>query len=494
MSHDTTGRRDFLKSIGVGAAAFMAPNWARGSSSPHQRPNFLLIVADDMNWNAPGCFGSHVAGTTPNIDSLAASGMRFEHAHVTIAVCQPSRESLMTGRFPHRNGGMGFEPIHRDVPTLEEQLDRADYMNGILGKVRHLQPQYKFRWTMAHDFYDLRCGRDPSLYYHYAKGFFKQAAQAKRPFFLMANSHDPHRPFYGSLQERRVCERVWSKHGVHLEDIPAPSRIYDSNDVQVPGFLPDIPGVRKEVAQYYCSVRRCDDTVGRVLSALRESGQEENTVVMFLSDNGMSFPFAKTNCYLNSTHTPWIVRWPGRVKPGTVNTRDFIEGIDFMPTVLDAAGLPITPGMDGKSFLPLLDGQEQSGRDHVFTVFHKTAGRKSYPMRCLRERRLGYIYNAWADGKTVFHNESQSGLSMKAMEKASEDNSQIAERVKLFLYRVPEELYDFSKDPDALHNLANDPAYRQDIKSMRQKLLAWMVQKEDPLQPVFRSYLESKPI
>ena len=217
----------------------------------------------------------------------------------------------------------------------------------------------------------------------------------------MANSHDPHRPFYGSLQERQVCERVWSKHGVHLEDIPAPSRIYDSHDVQVPGFLPDIPGVRKEVAQYYCSVRRCDDTVGRVLSALHESGQEENTVVMFLSDNGMSFPFAKTNCYLNSTHTPWIVRWPGRVKPGAVNTRDFIEGIDFMPTILDAAGLPTTPGMDGKSFLPLLDGQEQPGRDHVFTVFHKTAGRKSYPMRCLRERRLGYIYNAWADGKTV---------------------------------------------------------------------------------------------
>jgi len=178
---------------------------------------------------------------------------------------------------------------------------------------------------------------------------------------------------------------------------------------------------------------------------------------------------------------------------GATGRRDFIEGIDFMPTILDA-GRPATPGMDGTSFLPLLDGQEQPGRDHVLTVFHKTAGRKSYPMPCLRERRLGYIYNSWADGKTAFHNESQSGLSMKAMEKAAEDNPRIAQRVQIFLYRVSEELYDFSKDPDALHNLVNDPAYRQDIRSMRQKMLAWMVQKEDPLQPVFRSYLESKPV
>ena len=490
MKPPATARRDFLKSVGAGAAALVAPGWARGQGAG--KPNVLLIVADDMNWNAPGCFGSPIPGTTPNIDRLAASGMRFKHAHVTIAVCQPSREVLMTGRYPHRNGGMGFEPIHTDVPTLEEQLDEAGYLNGILGKVSHLEPRYKFRWTMAHDFYELRCGRDPNLYYRYARRFFQQAAHARRPFFLMANSHDPHRPFYGSLQERQVCQRNWAKHGVHLEDIPAPSRIYTAQDIQAPGFLPDIPGVRKEVAQYYCSVRRCDDTVGRVLQALRESGQEENTLVMFLSDNGMAFPFAKTNCYLNSTRTPWIVRWPGHVKPGAVNERDFISGIDFMPTILAAAGLAAIPGVDGRSFLPLLSGQQQPGRDHVFTVFHKTAAGQDYPMRCLRESRLGYIYNAWADGKTRFRNESQSGLTMKAMEQAAETDPGIAERVKLFLYRVPEELYDFTRDPDALHNLAQDPAHQQDLKGLRQKLLAWMQQTQDPLESTFRAFLQSK--
>jgi N-sulfoglucosamine sulfohydrolase len=485
------GRRHFLKNAGAGAAALLAPRWARAQKRIQPRSNILLITADDMNWSAVGSFGCRVPGTTPNIDRLAASGMRFDRSHVTIAVCQPSRECLMTGRYPHRNGGMGFEPIHRDVPTLQEQLDGADYINGILGKVTHLDPRYKFRWTMAHDFYELACGRDPSLYYRYAKSFFQRAAMESRPFFLMANSHDPHRPFYGSLQERRVCERNWAKHGVHLEDIPAPSRIYSSEDIQVPGFLPDIPGVRKEVAQYYCSVRRCDDTVGVVLRALREAGQEENTLVMFLSDNGMSFPFAKTNCYLNSTRTPWIVRWPGRVKPGTVNAKDFISGIDFMPTVLDAAGLGATPGMDGKSFLPLLDGGEQSARDYVFTVFHMTSARKHYPMRCLQTRRLGYIFNAWADGQTRFRNESQSGLTMSAMEKAAGNDPEIARRVRLFLYRVPEELYDFDKDPDALRNLVQEGEYQKELTTMRQRLLAWMHQTEDPLEAAYRSYLET---
>lgn len=492
MASEKGGRRHFLKNVGMGAAALLAPGWATGQGRTQQRPNILLITADDMNWNAPDSFGCPVPATTPNIDRLAASGMRFEHAHVTIAVCQPSRECLMTGRYPHRNGGMGFEPIHRDVPTLQEQLDGTDYVNGILGKVTHLEPRYKFRWTMAHDFYDLGCGRNPSLYYRYAKGFFQLAAKDNRPFFLMANSHDPHRPFYGSMQESRVCERNWAGHGVHLEDIPPPSRIYSSEDVQVPGFLPNIPAVRKEVAQYYCSVRRCDDTVGRVLQALHESGQEENTLVMFLSDNGMSFPFAKTNCYLNSTRTPWIIRWPGRVKPGTVNNRDFISGIDFMPTILDAIGLPPTPGMDGNTFLPLLGGSEQPGRDHVFTVFHMTFARKQYPMRCLRDRQLGYIFNGWANGKTRFRNESQSGLTMKAMQKAAETDPEVARRVKLFLYRVPEELYDFEKDPNALHNLVKEQAYQTRLKTMRQRLLEWMQKTKDPLGPLYRTYLQSK--
>ena len=473
-------RRDFLWTTGGCLAAAACGSAAAAKGVAKSRPNVLLITVDDMNWDSPGCSGGKVEDITPNMDRLAAEGVRFELAHVTIAVCQPCRQTLMTGRFPHRFGALGFEPINPKITTLQEKLHEAGYLNGILGKVSHLAPRRKFPWDLAAS-RELVAGRDPSKYYEQTRGFIAQATKAGKPFFLMANSHDPHRPFVGSAQEKRF-RRL-------LDRIPKPSRMYRPQDVTVPGFLPDIPAVRKEVAQYYCSVRRADDTVGAVLRALHESGQEKNTLVMFLSDHGMAFPFSKTNVYLHSTKTPWIVRWPGKVKPGTVDHQHFIPGIDFMPTVLEVAGIEAVPGMDGRSFLPLLTGGTQQGRDHVHTVFHKTAGRKMYPMRCVQNRRFGYLFNPWADGKTVFRNESQSGLTMKAMRAAAGNDAKIAARVKLFLYRVPEEFYDFAADPDARRNLIDSPEHRDELARLRQRMLAWMKQVADPLLPRFEKHL-----
>ncbi len=474
-------RRRFLKAAGLGSIFLASGRLAvHAGNPPAKRPNILLITADDMNWSAPACFGGRTPDITPNIDRLASEGMRFEHAHITIAVCQPSRSALMTGRYPHRNGAEGFEPINTSVPTLGEQLHEAGYLNGILGKVTHLAPQEKFKWDMVQDYQQLGNGRNPQLYYKYAKGFFDQAAEQSKPFFLMANSHDPHRPFHGSEQEKVNFAGV-------LKNIPAPSRLYKSEDIEVPGFLPDLPDVRKEISQYYCSVRRCDDTVGAVMGALRESGQAGNTLVMFLSDNGMSLPFAKTNCYLNSTRTPWIALWPGRTKPGVVDKEHFISGIDFMPTALDAAGVPQPKGMDGSSFLPVLLGKRQPQRDKVFTQFHETSGRNRYPMRCVQNERFGYIFNPWSDGQRVFRNESQSGLTFNAMKAAAGTNESVAARVKLFQYRVVEEFYDFKNDPDALHNLIDDANYKEEIRNMRESLLNWMRKTSDPALEAFEN-------
>jgi N-sulfoglucosamine sulfohydrolase len=201
---------------------------------------------------------------------------------------------------------------------------------------------------------------------------------------------------------------------------------------------------------------------------------------MFLSDNGMALPFAKTNCYLHSTRTPWIATWPGRIKPGTVDEQHFISGIDFMPTILDVAGVPQPKGMDGSSFLPVLLGNKQAGRDKVFTQFHQTSARKRFPMRCVQNNRFGYIFNPWADGERVFKNESQSGLTFSAMRAAAQTDPVVAARVKLFQYRVVEEFYDFKNDPDALHNLIDDPDYKERIDTMRDELLEWMKRTDDP--------------
>ena len=481
MSNIISTRRRFLKAAGLGSALLALGKLpAFADRRQNKRPNILLITADDMNWDAPGCFGGRMPEITPNIDRLAAEGMRFEYAHITIAVCQPSRSVLMTGRYPHRNGAEGFQPINRNVPTLQEQLNKAGYMQGILGKVKHLAPPEKFKWDMVEDFQDLGCGRNPELYYKYAGDFFRQAANQNQPFFLMANSHDPHRPFHGSKQEQRKFAKV-------LKDIPAPSRVYKGEEIEVPGFLADLPNVRKEIAQYYSSVRRCDDTVGAVSRALRESGQAENTLIMFLSDNGMALPFAKTNCYLHSTRTPWIAVWPGRIKTGAVDRQHFISGIDFMPTVLDTAGVPVAGGMDGASFLPVLLGKQQPQRDKVFTQFHQTSARNRYPIRCVQNQRFGYIFNPWSDGRRVFKNESQSGLTFNAMKAAAQQDDSVAARVKLFQYRVLEEFYDFKNDPDGLNNLIDNPDYEEPINEMRKEMQDWMRKTGDPALECFEN-------
>lgn len=478
MDHVT--RRGFL---GVAAGGLMAgaAAWrARAVDAAADRPNVLLITADDMGDNAPGCFGGRVPDITPNIDRLASEGMRFTRAHVTCAVCMPSRETLMTGRYPHNHGGQGFNPIRTDVPTLQECLRGAGYRNGILAKVEHLQPPQKFPWDFERGWIELLAGRDPRLYAEAAAAFFTQCAAEGRPFCLMANSCDPHRPFHGSADEAPMRKPDGSTY------YPPPSRVYRPEEIEVPGFLPDRPKIREELAQYYSSCRRCDDTVGAVLRALEESDQAENTLVMFLSDNGMAFPFAKTNCYLRSTRTPWIVRWPGRVAPRSTEDRHFISGIDFMPTVLEALGVPAPEGMDGRSFLPLLRGETQPGRERVYTVFHATSAKNEYPMRGVQDQRFGYIFNAWSDGRREFKNESQSGLTMNAMREAAESDAQVAERVKHFLYRAPEELYDLQSDPDALVNLASREDHREDLRRKRAELLRWMEQTGDPLLPEFR--------
>lgn len=443
--------------------------------------NILLITADDMNWDATGAFGSPTPDVTPNIDALAASGMRFNHAHVTIAVCQPSRSVMFTGRYPHCSGGEGFYNLRRPgVPILPDVLKQAGYHVGILGKVEHSTPYPSFAWDMVRGIHELGMGRNPEVYRGYAADFFTQAKASRQPFFLMANSHDPHRPFHGNDPVQ------W--YDPHLTQPPVvqPSRVFTPQEVVTPGFLPDLPEVRREIAEYFSSCRRCDDTVGSLLAALDASGQRQNTIVIFLSDNGMAFPFAKTNCYLNSTRTPWIMSWPEHIQPDAIDDEHFISGIDLMPTLMDALNLKAPSQMDGQSFLPVLLGQKQAGRDKVFTQFHQTAGKRNYPMRCVQDRRFGYIFNPWSDGKREFMNESQSGRTMQAMREAAADDPQIQSRVDLFLYRVPEEFYDFSTDPDGRHNLIDDPAFQPAIQAHRQALEQWMVETGDPALEALR--------
>ncbi|AQT69321.1 Arylsulfatase [Anaerohalosphaera lusitana] len=476
-------RRDFIKycNSAVFALPLMSLPCLAEEESFEKPTNFLLLTADDLNYDSVGCFGCEIPDITPNIDRLGADGVKFTNAHVNIAVCQPCRQSIMTGRYPHTNGAKGFEPINEDLPTLGEILSKAGYINGVLGKERHMRPKHKYAWdyyiTEAELASGAGIGRSPEKYYNYAKKFFESSKKQGKPFFLNANSHDPHRPFAGSKQE----ERAWG------HDLPKVTRWIKPEEVTVPGFLPDLPDVRKEIAQYFTSVHRCDQSIGAVLKALEETGLAENTLVMFLSDNGISAPFAKSNCYLTSTKTPWIVRWPGKVKPGTIDSQHMISGIDYMPTILEAAGIKDVTDMDGSSFMPLLHGVKQPERKYVFTEYHKTFAGRRYDMRAIQSKRFGYIFNPWAKRTGPMRMDSTSGLTFKAMKRAAKSNSKIADRVELFENRVLEEFYDFKNDPDGRNNLIEDISYQAEIRAMRELLEKRMKKTNDPALHAFQN-------
>ncbi|MBN1442322.1 MAG: sulfatase [Planctomycetes bacterium] len=434
------------------------------------RLNILLFTADDLHDESVGAFGGRPEGLTPRLDRFARQGMRFDRAHVNAAICAPSRAVIATGLYSHRSGAMGFFKARAGTPDIVTTFQRAGYLAGILGKVGHSTPTDSMRWDYEFDQKDLGNGRNPEIYHQRSRTFLERCRKEGKPFYFMVNSHDPHRPY---------CNPERLTAGAAM-----PSRIYKPSEVAVPGFLPDLPGVREELSQYLNSARRLDDTFGRVLDALEESGFARSTLVVFLSDNGIAVPFAKCNTWFHSTRTPLLVRWPGVVEAGSENRGDFVSGVDLFPTFLEAAGVVGPESLDGRSFVPLLRGKTQTGRDHVFTQIDKKAGGDAVPMRCVQSRRYGYIYSPFSDGRHVYRNNNE-GLCMKAMQEAARSDPAVAARIALFRYRVPEELYDLEKDPDCLKNLIDSPEHRKAIDALRARLHAWMEATADPMLEAF---------
>ncbi|MEP3482236.1 MAG: sulfatase [Fuerstiella sp.] len=457
------------------------------ASVASDRPNILLITADDLNWDSLGCFGNQLNGVSPNLDKLASQGLRFEHAYVTIAICQPCRASIMTGRYPHRSGALGFDHINPDIPTAPEALRQSGYYTAAIGKAVHTIPsRHDTAFDETYDMHELGYGRSPRRYRETTSAAIAKAAVGGKPFFLNVNMHDPHRPFAGAAQEKR------DKNPELWKDVPHVADPYQPDEIPLPGFLPDLPKVRVEMAEYFTSVRRCDAIIGEVLKVLDDSGQADNTVVIFLSDHGIAVPFAKTNCWMQSNRTPLIVRWPGKTSSGEIVSQTMVNSIDLPSTILDIAGLENLEGADGRSFRGLLDPDvdgEGVGRERVFVHLNYPFSRKSFAMRGIISMDHGYIWNGWADEKTKFSNESMSGLTFAAMSKAGKQDSVIAGRVHHYLYRCPEELYDYKNDPNALKNRIDLPDAAVEVGKGRSELLRHMQQTDDPQRKNYQDYL-----
>ncbi len=222
------------------------------------------------------------------------------------------------------------------------------------------------------------------------------------------------------------------------------------------------------------------------MQALEESDFAKNTLVVFMTDNGIAIPFAKCNTWFHATRTPFLFRLPEVIKAGALDNKHFVSAVDLMPTFFELTGIKGPEKMDGRSMISLLKGKGQEGREKIFTQIDKKAGGAPVPMRCVQNEKFGYMYNAWSDGKAVYKNNNE-GLTMKAMNEAAKNDPKIAARVKTFRTRVPEEFYDLEKDPNCLNNLINNPEYKSQIEQMKKQLDSWMVKTNDPLIEAFRN-------
>eukprot|EP01035_Chromulina_nebulosa_P062063 gene62063-84885_t len=220
---------------------------------------------------------------TPQLDAFAATSHRFINQFVTAPICQPSRSALMTGRIPHRNGALGFEPIRPDVPTLVTLLRAQGYYTAALNKIPHMMPESCFPW----DGKFTGSGKNPVLLGRQVHDAIAAARTAQKPFFINCNITDPHRPFYGADARPNTAKKAAKKKSVAAtDDDPVESEgtvvPVSSADVPVPAFLEDLPDIRRELAQYYSSIKRLDLSFAAALQSLRDSGEADRTVVLFM--------------------------------------------------------------------------------------------------------------------------------------------------------------------------------------------------------------------
>lgn len=391
----------------------------------------------------------------------------------------PGRNVMWSGCYPHNNRVEGFYQV-KDPPRrhLVDFMKSAGYFTAIRGKTRHSTPYSPYAWDAVLDTdadgkaYHIK---DPRSYGESTGRGIAQARAAGKPFCLVVNVSDPHKPFYSQQRGNRT-----------FVDPHRPTRVFTPDEVPVPGFLFDDPVVRKELSLYYSSVRRADDCVGEILKALKQSGEEDQTVVIFLSDHGMPLPFAKTQLYHHSTHTPLAIRWPGVTTAGQQDTQHMVSAVDLLPTILEIAGVKEHDAMDGRSFAAVVRGEVQQQREFVVKEYNENAAATREPMRAVQTKRYLYIYNPWSNGERVFRTATTGTQTYRRLAELAESNQDLAARLAMYRHRVVEEFYDVKEDPDCLINLVDSPRHQKLVQQQRSRLLSWMESSKDGMLAIYR--------
>jgi arylsulfatase A-like enzyme len=432
---------------------------ALASASADQRPNVILFIADDISWNDLGCTGNPTA-RTPNIDRLAANGRRFDAAFLTASSCSPSRSSIITGRYPHNNGRASelHQPIAAHLPWFPRLLREAGYYTALSGKHHMTSDQPASGASAQPDAFNLvDGGRLPGNSGGHGNWVKILRERPKdQPFFLWYASYDAHRDWDGDVEWEPG--RYGPKH--------------DASRVALPPALHDDAATRSDLASYHNEVTRFDHFIGQVVAELEREGALANTLILVMADNGRPFPRAKTRLHDSGMKTYLIAHWPAGIgRPGQP-TPGLVSAIDVAPTVLAAAGVAVSPTMQGVSFLPLLKDPAATVRQHVFSE-HNWHDYEAHG-RAVRSEGYVYIRNnrpalAWQGPA-----DSVKSPSFQALRAARAAGPLTPPQADVFLAPRPtEELYFTANDPDQLRNLVNDPAHAAALGRLRRLLADW---------------------
>lgn len=422
---------------------------------PNKKPNILLVIADDHTYRDSGCYGNQDV-KTPNIDKLASEGMRFTRCFTATAMCAPTRQQLYTGIFPVKNGAYpNHSHVKKGTKSIVHYLRDLGYRVGLSGKT-HFGPRESFPFERV---------SKKNIDFEAVREFINRDKQ--EPYCLIVASHNPHVP--------------WNQ---------GDASAYNPEKITVPPYMVDTSETRQALCRYYAEVTELDCELGECMKLVDGSGMKENTMFVYTSEQGMQTPYAKWTCYDLGLRTAFVVRWPEKIKSGTVSDA-MIQYVDFVPTCIEAAGgEPLASdcsrrykfSVDGRSFLSVLLGETDDHRDYVYGV-HTTNGiivGRPYPVRSIRSKTHKYIMNLMPD--ETFNNvmiERDRENFWKSWVKKAESDEFAKRRVELYLNRPAEEFYDIVEDPHELNNLAGEPQYRPLMNSMRKKLEYWMKEQGD---------------
>jgi len=456
-------RRNFLKSVGVGALSVAVLGVPAARAKRPRQPNIMVVIADDMSWHDCEPYGSKQV-RTPNMQRLADEGIRLDRMFTTTAMCAPTRQQLYTGMYPVRSGAYpNHSRVYDGVTSLPHYLKDLGYRVGLIGKT-HIKPpaSYPFEYIAG--------GKGGASNTKAIAEFVNR--DKGEPYCLVVASNEPHGP--------------WNK---------GDQASYKADELTVPPCLVDNAVTRAELVKYFAEITFLDAQLGACMKIIEESGSKADTITIFTSEQGSSFPFGgKWTCYETGLKTAFIVRWPRRVKAGS-SSKAMTQYVDLTPTLVEAAGGDPKAlktgradtrgyqGFDGRSFLGVLLGKTKKHRDYVYGA-HTTRGiingSDCYPIRSVRSDRYKLILNL--NHTTTFTNAvSKDGPDtvLGSWMVTGRTDKAAAERARFYQHRPAEELYDLAKDPWELKNLADDAAYAKIKGKLRGRLAEWMSQQGD---------------